>query len=477
MYCHRRRAKGDGVQTMRAVASSLRLYIPEGTYPTDGYIQLYKNTTVEWHPNAVIKRTGTTLKVFMNGENGNATYVSGGYNGEGNIHFRGGTIDLNYSTLASDKTISAFDLGHAENLSFTGLTIKNGQQGHYFQISSCKNVRIKDCWLGGVTYRDTSSNAYELIQVEVATATSFPSFGGYDLTISRDIFIEGCTFESVIRAVGNHSDGLYGTASVIFCENVQVRNCIFKTSADNMVNLTAFKGAVFENNSIVDSTGFGIYTTRVEDSQFKGNTLLNVQKTGIWLDASHNNKVSKNTLKETALSTSTAYGAMRVNASNNNTFDDNTVTSGVVNYTYAWYSSGGSLGNKIISHNFTKGKTATIGGTDSTEMANYNIGAGQDVLFDGDLAAAAAIGTLAHDIRNYNFLVIMGNDNSSATAQLISMVLPKSAVLIGTTSRFRLICDDSSANDRIDFSFPTGTQIQADAVLGTCHIRKVIGIV
>jgi pectate lyase len=109
----------------------------------------------------------------MNGENGNSTYVSGGYNGEGNIHFKGGTIDLNYSTLASDRTISAFDLGHAENISFTGLTIKNGQQGHYFQVSSCKNVRFKDCWFGNVNYRDTSSNAYELIQIEVATVIKF----------------------------------------------------------------------------------------------------------------------------------------------------------------------------------------------------------------------------------------------------------------------------------------------------------------
>jgi parallel beta-helix repeat protein len=480
-------AKGDGVTDDTVAFQSsfnlakdngyVKLYIPEGTYLISSYIRLYKNTFVEMHPNAVIKRIGSTVKVFMNGENGNATYVSGGYNGEGNIHFKGGTIDLNNTTLGTDKTLSAFDLGHAEDLSFTELTIKNGQIGHYYQISSCKNVRFKDCWFGAVSYTDTSSTLYELIQVEVATSTSFPSFGAYDFTISRDIFFERCTFDGVIRALGNHSDGLYGTANTIFCENVQVRNCIFKNSSDNMVNLTAFKGLVFEDNLIINATGYGIYTLKVEDSQFKGNTVLNVQKTGLWLDTSHNNKVSKNYFKETALSTISSYGALRVNASNYNTFDDNTVTSGVVNYTYAWYSSGGSVGNKIISHNFTKGKTATIGGADSTEMSNYQIGAGQDVLYDGDLSAALAVGTLLHDIRNYNFLVIMGNDNSSTTAQLISSVLPKSALMIGTTSRFRLICDDSNATDRVDFSFPTGTSIQVDAVNGTCHIRKVIGIV
>jgi hypothetical protein len=472
--------KGDGtdetttLQTLFDLAStngSVYLYFPEGTYGMSSYIRLYKNTFVRMHDRAVIKRLGTSQKVFVNGELSNPSYVSGGYNGEGNIHFTGGTIDLNYSTLGTAQTLSAFDLGHAENISFIGVTVENGQIGHYFQLSSVKNVLIRDCWLGNVTYTDTTSAAYEVIQIEEATASSFPSFGAYDLTPSRDIYIEHCTFENVIRAIGTHSIGYN-----VPCENIQIRNNVIKNAADNAISLWQYKGVVVENN-LIDGCQYGINMNTLQDSIIKGTTILNAQKSGLYLSNVTGTKFSKNSLKEVALSATTSYAAVRLITSSNNTFDDDTVTAVTPNYTYAWFSSDGCTGNKIISHQFAKGKTATIGGADSTEMTNYQVGPGQDVLFDGDLSTAAAVGTLSHDIRNYSMLVIMGNDNSSTTAQLISMVLPKLALLIGTTSRFRLICDDSNASDRIDFSFPTGTQIQVDAVLGSCHIRKVIGIV
>jgi hypothetical protein len=476
--------KGDGtdetvniqaVFTYAKTVGQASLYFPDGTYCISNYIQVYKNTTVILNINAVIKRIGSYYKMFANGTLGNATYASGGYNGDGNIHFIGGTFDLNCqvgssSPLATTQTITFFDLGHAENVSFEHITVKNGQIGHYFQVSSMKNVRFKDCWFGDVVYSDTSSALYELIQIEEATASSFPSFGGYDLTPSRDIFIEGCTFSNVIRAIGTHSIGYN-----VSCENIQIRNCVINGAADNAISLWQYKNVIVEN-TLINGCQYSINMNKLQDSVLKGNVILNTQKSGFYLDTCTGNKFSKNILKEIALGTG-SYAAIRLVTSTDNTFDDDVITSVTPNYTYAWYSSNGSTGNRIISHQYTTGKTARIGGADATEMANYQVGAGQDVLYDADLSTATSIGILTHDVRNYNFLVIMGNDNSSATAQMISMVIPKSAILIGTTSRFRLICDDSAASDRIDFSFPTGTSIQVDAVLGTCHIRKVIGVV
>jgi hypothetical protein len=65
-------------------------------------------------------------------------------------------------------------------------------------------------------------------------------------------------------------------------------------------------------------------------------------------------------MKEIALSTSTAYAAIRLVASANNSFDDDTVTAGTPNYTYAWFSSNGSTGNRIISHQYTTGKKQRV---------------------------------------------------------------------------------------------------------------------
>jgi hypothetical protein len=132
-------AKGDGITDDTTAIQgafnrardngSAKLYFPDGTYCISNYIQVYKNTTVEFHPNAVIKRIGTYYKMFANGTIGNATYVSGGYNGDGNIHFIGGTFDLNCqvgstSPLDPSQTVTFFDLGHAENVSFTNVTVK-----------------------------------------------------------------------------------------------------------------------------------------------------------------------------------------------------------------------------------------------------------------------------------------------------------------------------------------------------------------
>jgi parallel beta-helix repeat protein len=471
--------KGDGTDESVAIQSllnlaltnsSVYLYFPEGTYGMSGYLRLYKNTFVRMHTKATIKRLGLGYKVFVNGQMSNTTYATG-YNGEGNIHFSGGTIDLNQSTLATDKTVSAFDLGHAENLSFTNLTVKNGQIGHYFQVVGCKNVRFKDCWFGDVVQSSTVSTAYELIQIEAMTEAGFPSFGSYDNTISRDIFIEGCTFKNVIRAIGTHSD------AGVLNENIHIKNCTFDTSYDRPLSLMTYKGCVVKDNLFLGSGADTIYLNKVTDSTIEGNTVLGSQKTGIYATSSHGNKFARNILKDVALATVGAYAAIRLISSNNNTFDDNTVTATVPNYTFALFTSDGSVNNRIISHQFTKGKTATISGADATEHANIQIGNGQDLLFDGDLATNGAIGTLTHDIRNYSYIVVVGNDNSSATATLVTSVVPKAILLLGTTSRFRFIADDSNANERIDFSFPTGTSIQADAVLGTCHIRKVIGIV
>lgn len=369
--------KGDGTDTVDQIQSlfnlantngTVYLYFPKGVYPITGRpgIRVYKNTFVRMHNEAIFRRTGAFHKMFMNGQMDNTSYQTG-YNGDGNIHFKGGTLDLNCGevdgngnkVLPNSDTVSAFDLGHGENISFTNVTVKNGQIGHGFQVTGCKNVLFRDCWFGGVTYSDTSSTEYEFIQIEAISSDSFPTFGSYDLTPSRDIFIENCTFDTVIRAIGTHSDALYGGSTPIFSENVRIENCKFFNSFDNMVNLTGFKDCKFENNLIDGSAAYGIHGYKVEYSSFKSNTILNTQKSGIHLDTSHKNKFKGNTLRDVCLSNT--YSAFRLTASNDNTFDDDTVYADTPNYSYAYYSDT-STGNKIRSNKFAKGKTSTIGG-------------------------------------------------------------------------------------------------------------------
>jgi polygalacturonase len=253
-------AKGDGVTNdTKAIQRALDLaqenpkitfYFPEGVYNT-GRLRLHKNTSINLHTNAVIKRIGQTTKLFVNGELGNSDYATG-YNGEGNIHFKGGTIDLNAfdAPLSNDKGTTAFDLGHAKNISFRNLTIKNGQNGHYFQIASSRNVLFDGCWFGDVLITNASSNNYELIQIEEARKISFPTFGSYDGTISRDVTIKNCYFENVIRAIGTHSysRGRDGVTPLRYNENIRVVNNVFINSVSHFGHFEAFKNVVIENN-------------------------------------------------------------------------------------------------------------------------------------------------------------------------------------------------------------------------------------
>jgi parallel beta-helix repeat protein len=354
---------------------NVKLYFPEGVYCISNYIQVYKNTTVILHPNAVIKRIGTANKMFVNGQLGNATYVSGGlYTGEGNIHFYGGTFDMNCqvgstSALPATTTTSFFDMLHAEDISFDHITVKNGQIGHYFQVSSCKNVRFKDCWFGAVNYTGTGGTDYnyECIQVEVATSTSNSDFGVYDLTISRDVYVENCVFDGTIRAFGNHSDAQYGTGSDILCENVNFINNRILNPIHSGLHLTGFKHSRFENNFILNAGTDAIQTLKIQDCIIEDNIILSPQKTGFYIDTSHNNKFLNNIIKDA--SQGGTYAGIRVTASNGNSFNSDTVYADTPKFSYAYYSDTSS-GNKISNNKFTKGLTSTIGGDYYSMSAN-----------------------------------------------------------------------------------------------------------
>ncbi|MDR4949949.1 glycosyl hydrolase family 28-related protein [Neobacillus cucumis] len=276
-------AKGDGkTDDTKAIQNALNLarenikitiYFPKGIYNTKT-LRIYKNTSVNLDKDAVIKRIGYGYKLFVNGKWGDPNYAYG-YNGEGNIHFKGGTIDLNTNNfpLSNDKGTTAFDLSHADNLSFRNLTIKNGQNGHYFQIASDENVIFEGCWFGDVRYTNFSSKNFELIQLEESRKISFPSFGGYDGTISKNITIKNCHFENVIRAIGTHSfpRAKDGITPLRYVENVRVINNTFKNSVSEFGHFEGFKNLIFENNLFENYGEYPIYLNKTINASVKNN--------------------------------------------------------------------------------------------------------------------------------------------------------------------------------------------------------------
>jgi hypothetical protein len=280
-------AKGDGVTddtkaiqnalNLAQINSKITIYFPEGIYNTQA-LRLYSNTYVTLNQKAVIKRVGKGFNLFTNGKSGDKNYAFG-YNGEGNIHFNGGTIDLNavYNPIPSRNDTSAFVLGHGEKFSFKNLTIINGQNGHYFEISSSKNVLIDNCWFGNVVYTNKSSRNFELIQIEEANKFSFPHFGSYDGTISKNIIIQNSHFENVIRGIGTHGfvKAKNSDKPLRYNENIKIINNVFKNSIGEFGYFEGFKNVIIENNVFKNYGQKPLYFNQTVNYSVKNNRFIN----------------------------------------------------------------------------------------------------------------------------------------------------------------------------------------------------------
>jgi parallel beta-helix repeat protein len=362
-------AKGDGITNDTEVIQralniagnfgNVKLYFPMGIYNTTA-LRLYKNTSIHLSDHAVIRRIGKGEKVFINGQMGNLNFATG-YNGEGNIHFYGGTIDLNTinAPIPNDKGTSAFDLAHAQNISFKGLKIKNGQNGHYIQISSSKDIVFDECWFGDVQYTDPSSKNYELIQIEEATMNSFPTFGSYDRTVSKNITIKNSHFENVIRAVGTHSYSgkIEGIAPIRYSENIKIINNVFKNSISQFGHFEAFKNLTFENNILENCGENPIYLFQSKNNIIKNNYILGSQKPGIELNDTDLNRIENNLMINTCLDNKQPCKAIQGYSSKYNKIFNNVTGitkissphSNEVSFT------GESKGNQVINNEFING--------------------------------------------------------------------------------------------------------------------------
>lgn len=483
--------KGDGsdetleIQKMFDLAKTLgrvTLYFPKGTYVTNKHIRVYKNTRVFGDGDlTVFKHVGTDNQMFLNGEFGNLSFALG-YNGEGNLHFHDFVVDLNYSgsSVPDDMNINGFSMAHAKNLIFERLTIKNGQNGHYFQLSSVKEVLIRDCTFKDQIKRGSSVNC-EVIQVEYAGASSFPSFGSYDMTATQNVRIENCLFSNVIRGIGNHSNGQYveGSSTVYRVRDINITDCRFTGILDRALPITCFEESDISGN-LIDGAEYGIHVRYSNKNVIDRNVFKNIRLSGIQVEESHDNDFYGNRLINTCTSSPGTASAIRVYDSHNNTFDSDIVKG--TEHRYAFLMTGDSLGNRIPSKRYQAGTNGEVSADDSTKLKNLTIGGAGDVLFEGDLNAVNMTADLPRDIRSYSFIIVEGNDSDVSNSVLTSTIIHKYSMVAGENiSRFRLITDDTNGGDgvvnKVNFSFATYTTVRIDSIEGGSRIRKIIGVI
>jgi hypothetical protein len=487
--------KGDGTVDTAAIQSAFNvantkgqavLYFPDGDYVIDYYIRLYKNTTVILSKNAKIRRSDDTtyLKMFINGIRGRADYATG-YNGDGNIHFIGGTIDANSFVNPTSSGVSFFDLGHGENITFKDVTFQNGENSHYFQISGDRNVIIDHCTFLNDKFSSTSGNPdFEAVQIEVLASGSFPSLGAWDNTPSVNVTIQHCVFDGVVRAIGTHgyvADSTDSNKVAVYSENIKILNNTFRNIKDHVLNLTGYDGVTLEGNKIEGNlNGYGIKVDHSKNIKAALNVVKNTYSSGLYVTNTTDSMFKDNSYIDTCQGNNSgqSYSAIRIDSSGNNTFDE-VVKSPTKIHQYPLYISNSTAVNRINWSRMDDGKgTGNSGGVNSAsnDLANNQMGQATRVLFDGTttpLDSTTTLGTLLKDIYSFSSIIVVGNDNSSATNNLVTIEIPRDSYVVGaSTDRYRLV---TGIDTQVSFYFPSNTSLQIGTMTGTCRIRKVIG--
>ena len=228
-------------------AKAVKLFIPAGDYLIHDCLLVYENTTINMDNNTIILR-GNTNELFMNGPYSDKFTK---YNGRGNIHFIGGTLDHNYEQIDKYPTKAAnmINLKHAENITFNNVKFRNVISYHALDCNGIKNLRITDCVFEGYINLTTESMK-EAIQISEYTQDGIAGSGEYDGTPCRDVIITGNTFresdilDSFHVGVGNHF-----SVHNIYQSNFNISNNTFQNIVQAAVRPYKWNNVRVENNT------------------------------------------------------------------------------------------------------------------------------------------------------------------------------------------------------------------------------------
>ena len=150
-----------------------------------------------------------------------------GYNGNGNIIVRNGTIQK-----------GSIDFIHGENILFENISFENCHRDHYIEICACKNFTIRDCTFTGMTSDNSSRKEY--VNIDNCLYGNFPWFSSqsetYDGTIVDGVLVDNCKFYrngTIMQdAVGKHSHYDSENPNDRHAKNIAVRNCLIDGATD-----------------------------------------------------------------------------------------------------------------------------------------------------------------------------------------------------------------------------------------------------
>ncbi|PFR11233.1 hypothetical protein COK10_10820 [Bacillus anthracis] len=225
----------------------VELFIPAGVYRIKSYLIVHANTKIRMSRNTVLLRSHPG-GIFKNGYKGDM-YTD--YNGNGNIHIEGGTLDGNVLEFNQGFNLTGWARG--TNLTFRDITFKDVITNHCMDINACKDVLIENCRFLG--YKDgtvdQSRNYPEAIQISNHTQAGYSDFGIWDGTSCQNIIVRGCYFgnsgtagmSAYATGIGNH-----GAVHDLYNQNIKITDCTFEGMTYAGIRPFKFKDLIVRGN-------------------------------------------------------------------------------------------------------------------------------------------------------------------------------------------------------------------------------------
>lgn len=269
------------------------LILKKGIYNLPASVQVPSNVTFIFENGVVINKTKSTgtNKIRANGHlfqlippsKVKKNYAVGKYNGSKNIVFQGsGNVVFNMNYYG--PTGCCIIMGHNQNVSFSGISFKNGK-GHFFELDASDNVTIKDCSFSNIDNTKTT----EAINLDIPDKNrhgfSF-RWSKFDRTPNKNITITDCTFENMNRAIGSHGysqtddnvDKLHSNIVITNNKLNKVEGYEGAIVPFNWKNVTIKNNSINGNGKNITKT-FAIVAHSVSDPKISNNTISNYEHT------------------------------------------------------------------------------------------------------------------------------------------------------------------------------------------------------
>jgi hypothetical protein len=166
------------------------------------------------------------------------------YNGVHDVNIIGfGTATIDLKGLTGQIPII---MAHTANVTISGITFQNVVSSHFIELDASYNTLIENCIFRNATSSGSSyPEAINLDTPDLNTGGFNSKWTSFDGTANQELTIEGCTFDSVPRAIGTHRY-TYGKQHT----DVKVINNVMRDIGSYAIVAMNWKDVTIQGNTI-----------------------------------------------------------------------------------------------------------------------------------------------------------------------------------------------------------------------------------